>query len=184
MWLQSLSIVLNFELGNTVRGGMYSCVYLFWCLDLYHFTREITWSHKVNASEHARKKAHTHTRARARTHTHTRARAHTHTHTHTCARTHAHNTHSCLLQNFGISVLRKAVVEVNRGFFFLFSLHFPLHWKSVSQNFKEGQLLDMMLQRDRKLVQRCLFDWYKSLVKRLLEMLKWLAYGLIVILHW
>ena len=51
------------------------------------------------------------------------------------------------------------------------------------QNFKEVQLLDMMLQRDRKLVQRCIFDCYKSLVKRLLEMLKWLAYGLLGILH-
>jgi len=42
----------------------------------------------------------------------------------------------------------------------------------------------MILQRDRKLVQRCLFYCYKSLIKRLLEVLKWLAYGLLGVLHW
>jgi len=60
-----------FDVGNTARGDRYSYVCLFWCLDLYHFIREITWSHKVNATKHARKKAHTHTHIHTYTHKHT-----------------------------------------------------------------------------------------------------------------
>ena len=130
MWLQSLSVVLNFELGNTVRGGMYSCVYLFWCLDLYHFTREITWSHKVNASEHARKKAHTHTHSHTHTHTRTRTRTHTHTHTHTHLRAHTHahtHTHTpvfCRILEYQFSGRQLWKLIGAFSFYFLFISHY------------------------------------------------------------
>ena len=111
-------LIWMFDVGKTVRGDRYSCACLFWCLDLYRFIREITWSHKVNATEHARKK--------------------THTHTHT----------QLSFAEFWVSVLRKAVLEVHRRVFFRFCFHCNYTGSQCFPNLKEVQLLDMMLQRD------------------------------------
>jgi hypothetical protein len=140
-------------------GDNYSCVCLFWCLDLYHFIREI--NHLITQSKCFRAC----TIEGAHTRTHTRARAFV----------------VCRIWEYLFSgrQLWKFIGTFSLNFVFI--SHYTA--RQLVQNFKEVQLLEMMLQRDRKLVQRCLFDCYKSLVKRLLEMLKWLAYGWLVILH-
>jgi hypothetical protein len=160
LWLQSLSFDLNVRCGQYSKGR-----YIFVCMPILVF--RLVPLHKGNRLITQRKFY--------------RARTKEGTHTHTCARA---RLRSCRLQNFGYLFSEIQLWNFIGAFSFNFVLISHYAGSQWVQNFKEVQLLDMMLQRDRKLVQRCLFDCYKSLVKRLLEMLKWLAYGLLVILHW